>query len=114
MLKMKWMTDHDGRLVATWIQSDEPGSTGGREETIMIQMKWTMDLRGCLVTTPAQSAEPQSSKDSGLKSAPIGKVYAFLRWAPIKRHRPPESRTVGLRTEVDPARHTKILPPQGT
>ena len=55
MLKMKWMTDHDGRLVSTWIQSGEPGSTGGREETIMLKMKWTMDLWGCLVTTPAQS-----------------------------------------------------------
>jgi hypothetical protein len=55
MLKMKWMTDHDGRLVATWTQSNEPGPTGGREETIMIQMKWAVDLWGCLVTTPAQS-----------------------------------------------------------
>jgi hypothetical protein len=63
MLTMQWMTGHDGRLVATWTQSAEPGSPGGREETIMLKMKWTMDHEGRLVPTPAQSGEPQSSKD---------------------------------------------------
>jgi hypothetical protein len=57
MLKMKWMTDHDGRLVATWIQSGEPGFTGCREATIMLKMKWTIDPEGRLGATPAQSAK---------------------------------------------------------
>jgi hypothetical protein len=63
MLTMKWMTDYDGRLVATWIQSGEAGSTGCREATIMLKMKWTVDHEGRLVPTAAQSGEPQSSKD---------------------------------------------------
>ena len=63
MLKMKWMTDHDGRLVATWAQSDEPGSTGGREGTIMIKMIWIMDHKDRLVASPAQYGELQSSQD---------------------------------------------------
>jgi hypothetical protein len=50
MLKMKWMTDHDGRLFATWTQSAEPGSSGQRGETIMLKMKWTMDYEARLVS----------------------------------------------------------------
>ena len=64
MLTMKWRTGHDGRLFATWAQSDEPGATGGREETIMLTMKWTINHEGRLVPTPAQSGEPQSSNDN--------------------------------------------------
>jgi hypothetical protein len=55
MLNMKWMTDHDGRLVSTWIHSGEPGSTGCREATIMLKMKWTIGPEGRLGATPAQS-----------------------------------------------------------
>jgi len=40
MLNMKWMTDHDDRLVATWTHSDPAATTGGRGETIMLKMKW--------------------------------------------------------------------------
>ena len=63
MLKMKWLTNHDGRLVATWIQSGEPGSSGCREATIILKMQWTTDGDGRLVPTPVQSGEPQPWKD---------------------------------------------------
>ena len=57
MLIMKWMTAHDGRLVATWIQSAESGCAGCCEAAIMVKLKWTMDRDGRLARTPAQSGE---------------------------------------------------------
>jgi high affinity Mn2+ porin len=74
MFKMQWLTDHDGRLVATWIQSGELGSSGGREATIMLKMKWTIGHEGRLVPTPAQSGEPQSSQ-----AHPASKVPRWVR-----------------------------------
>jgi hypothetical protein len=63
MLKMKWITDRDGRLVATWIQSGESDSTGGRKDAVMLKMQWAMDHEGRPLPTSAQPGEPESSKD---------------------------------------------------
>jgi hypothetical protein len=60
MLKMKWITDYDGRLVATWVQSGEASSPGCRAATIMLKMKWTMRHEGRLTRIPAQSREQAS------------------------------------------------------
>jgi high affinity Mn2+ porin len=84
MLKMRWMTDDDGRLVATWIQSGEPGSPGGREATIVLKKKWTMDHAGRLVPTPAHFGEPQPSEDPpGSKVRRWIRLFALVVFAPI-------------------------------
>jgi hypothetical protein len=61
MLKMRWTRDHDGRLVATWIQTSEPGSTDGRQKLLIFKMQWTIDHEGHLVPNPAPSGESQLS-----------------------------------------------------
>jgi hypothetical protein len=108
LLKMKWMMDHECRLVATWIQSAEPDSPGCREQTIMVKMKWMMDHECRLVPTPAQSGEPQSSKDH-----PGSKVPRWVRLCLLTIMRTTVHQEVAASVEVDPARYTKILPPQG-
>ena len=76
MLKMNWMTGHDGRLVATWNQSDEPGFAGCREATIMLKLKWAMDRDGRLVAIPVQSGENTPSE---------GRVEAEISWSILRK-----------------------------
>ena len=58
-------------------QSDEPGSTGGREEAIMLKMRWRIDHKCRLVPALAQSGEPQASKDHpDLKVPRLVNLYA--------------------------------------
>src|ERR1035441_1074915 len=55
MLKMKWMTDQDDRLIATWTQSELTATTDGGGETIKIKMKWRFQNDGPLFFEKADS-----------------------------------------------------------
>jgi hypothetical protein len=55
MLKMKWMTDLDDRLFATWTQSELAATTEGGGETIKIKMQWRFQNDGPLFFEKANS-----------------------------------------------------------
>jgi high affinity Mn2+ porin len=84
MLKMKWMTDHDGRLVATWIQSGEAGFPGGRAATIMLELKWTTEQEGCLVQTRAELSEPASMVSCLAASSKFKDVRNYAGFAALQ------------------------------
>jgi hypothetical protein len=78
MLKMKWKTCGEGRLVATWIPTADLALKGCHEATIMLNMKWRMNPDGRLVAIPDPSGEAPSPKAHA-----AAKVSRYISKKPI-------------------------------